>query len=511
MDDFYSSETELNTGIKNSAENNIPHGIIIARMPDLGDCKPIPNGTSDKDRYANNNRCTNNNSTQQVGLFEFLRNFISRIFRLNSTLASNYTGDHSISSYYTQFAKSNVNFSRLIIVGIIVLFCGIGLIVQNQINKNNNSKDIDDQIIVTKNNYDTIANTGNTTDNNSNNNLSHQTLKNTTLNNAVSDNAVASNINTQKNNQSDTNSNPKNKPNFNTDKPDSQSANTTTKPNQTTTTSIWDRSITDNYSPWMKNGQISLDNNPESENNPNINTRTSENHNNVITQTSTAKIQPPKISTPYPSGTNPNQQSNTTLATSQPRGSYYYGMNNNSNSSRATPPPYANSMSIPMSNPNIFHAPPVSHAGASQGRIAVVETPDTYRNFYGNRTDLRTSSSVTRPPTYTYPTQPAGAIAPVQPPLTASNYQLTNHYPNPAYHQPAPTYQSTPIYPTSTHNPNAAYPNNTYKTYPTTSYPNTVYPAATYSGGGYPNGTYPNGTYPNGTYPNPNLPYAVSR
>ncbi|MDR1483322.1 MAG: hypothetical protein LBT09_00710 [Planctomycetaceae bacterium] len=526
MDNFCSGETEQNMNNKPEHENNIPQGIIIAHMPDLGDCKPIPNGTSGKTSCY-----PNDGSIQQHGLFGVLGNFVAGIFGLTTNHSANNCTHRPdiLPAFSLQPARLNIQFSRLIIVGIIVLFCGAGLVVQNQINKNTNVPNTADPIIVT-NNPNTAANAGNIVENKSgkNGNLP-DTLKNPTLGNTASVNpANVKNVNPPQNNQPDKTLTAQNKQNSN--KPDPQNQNHTTKsvagktakPNQNTTkNSVWDRPPTDNYLPWIKDGQISLGNKPESESekNPNANTRTTENQ-NKITQTSASQIQPHGISTPYPSGT-------TYVNTSQSR-SYYYGTNNNYTNAnsygnptteRAAPPPYANSMSIQMSSP--FHLPPAtSPSGSQQGRIVAAETPATYRNFYGNRNDLRTASTAAQPPAYTYtnqpnyptqpiyptnypPTQPAGAVVPVQPPLTAAAYPATSY--------PPATYPPT-SYPNSTYRqPTTSYPPTTTYANPNMMYQNTAYPNGTYPNGTYPNGTYPNGTYPNGTYPNPAIPHANSR
>jgi hypothetical protein len=475
MDDFCSDTTEDNIN-KPVSENNLPQGIIVARMPDLGDCKPIPNGISVKQHYCADN---DNKSTTQTGLFRSIINLFARAFSSTANQSHYYNTEHP-----EQFVKSNIPFSRLIIVGVIVLFCGLGLIVQNQINKNNNSND-GDQIIVTKNNSATESNVDNkvagTLDNNDNK------LSESSKNNDV---ATAS---TQKKDPPDATLAPKNKPN--TTKPDPQTKTPATKPvvhadvkpDQTVTkNSVWDRPVTDNYSPWMKGGQILLDK-PESQNDPNANIHATENQNNIITQTSASQISSSKITTPYPSGANPNLQSQSPSVASTNRGNYY-GTNNYSNmnsyskpnTERAAPPPYVNSKSIPMSQPFHSHAPVVT--GQTQGRIAVAETPATYRNVYDNRNDLRTASTIPHSPAYTYPNQPTGTIAhnPQQPPLTASAYSATTHYPNATLHQPQPTTNYT--------NPNQTYQNNYYQN---TSYPNITYPNGTYSGGAYPNHTLP--------------------
>jgi hypothetical protein len=489
MDDFYSNETEQHT--TNTPESNVPQGIIIAHMPDLGDCKPILNGNNETGQHA-----SANTPTQHHSLLGSLNNFIRGTLDLTVNQSDNNTNDFPSTST-TRFSRSNIQFSRLVTVGVVVLFCGVGLVVQNQMNKNDSSKEIDNKIVAIENDTKTAK-------------IDDKTGNELNPNKITPDKIVPKNLNTtqsanaQNKNQLPTNLQNKIDKNLNTQKeihtanpnpnPNSQSAaNNTTQPNQNTTKqSLWDRQSTDNYSPWMKSGQILL----ETENqeiNPNTNTHSTEYQSNIITQTSSTQLQPSRISTPYPSDTNPNRQPATPFKNNPQNESYHYSTGNNynynntPNTGRVAPPPYANSMSLQIP-PNSFHSPPPS-VGTSQGRIAAAETPATYRKFYNNPADVRVVQNGTQPPAYNYnyPTQPTRTVAPSQPPLTASAYP-TNHYQNPTY-QPSPTYQ-----------PTAPYQNTTYQntSYPTTTYPNPPYPSGA---------TYPNGVYPNPTFTPVNQPY----
>ncbi|MDR0390421.1 MAG: hypothetical protein LBH59_00825 [Planctomycetaceae bacterium] len=474
MDDFYADETEQNTDNKLVLKNNLIQGIIIASMPDLGDCKPIPNGTPQNQQhyYADNKSTTKNN------LLNPILNFTAKLFEsaANKLRNNNVENAHNI-THSEQFVRSNIPFSRLIVIGIVILFCGVGLIVQNQINKPKNN---DSQFIVTKNNSTTEPNINDKIEN--------------TSGNIASANTTTEIENAQKQSESDTNLTSKNEPN--TTQIDSQNpnaitkstTNTNTKPNQTIKKSIWDRPVTDNYSPWMKSGQISFDDKPDTTNDPNTSANKTENQNSIIAQTSAYQVSSQKISTPYATNTNPNLQPNTSSTISSKRDSYHYGTNNsysNVNSysttttERAAPPPYVNSKPITILTQ--FHAPVVT--GQPQGRISVAETPATYRNFYGNHNDPRTARNISQPPNYSYPNQPIGTITHNPPPLVASAYPTTQ-YSNPTHQQqPTPTYT----------NPNHTYPTNNY--YQNTAYPNAAYPNGTYSGGVYPNHALPRTNY----------------
>ncbi|MDR1290850.1 MAG: hypothetical protein LBK06_06585 [Planctomycetaceae bacterium] len=504
MDNFYSNETEQNTPDTSSNEANIPQGIIIAHMPDLGDCKPILNGNNETG-YRRSANITPQH--QHHGLLGSLNNFICGSLGLMTNRSDDNTNNFPSTSETRQFGRTNIRFSRLVAVGVVVLFCGVGLVVQNQMSKSDDSKKVEGQIVAIENDSNTAAKIDDTTGNklNPNNEVAPQNLDTTKVANAQNKNPLP--IKTQNKNDKNLTANNPNTPNTHKKDP---AVNPNSNPNSqsdqnTTKQSLWDRQSTDNYSPWMKSGQILLETETQPEINPNTNTHSTEHQNNIITQTSTTQLQPSRISTPYPSAANPNrqpaQQPATPLKNNPQNESYHYSNNHNynynnygntPNTERVAPPPYANSMSLPI--PNSFHSPPPS-AGYSQGRIAAAETPATYRKFYNNPADSRIVHNSTQPPVYNYPTQPAGTVVPPQPPLTASAYP-TNHYQNQTY-QPTPTYQPTIPYTSTTYH-NTNYPTPTYTN------PNTTYPTTTYPNTPYPNPNYPSGTtYPTGVYVNP--------
>ncbi|MDR2760983.1 MAG: hypothetical protein LBB88_00090 [Planctomycetaceae bacterium] len=525
MDDFYADDDNRNTNNKNAAdaENNIPKGIIIARMPDLGDYKSIPN-----DALSKNYRYDNTESSIRYSLSGFLSYIAATLFGFRQRQTTDYLPHLASPLSY----QSNMQFSRLIIVGIIVLFCGTGLIIQNQFNnknKNSTTSESDSAIIVTKN--DPAAQTDNKTTTPAENNLTANN-NSPSPNNAqtsppkTNQNAIATS-NTQKANKTSELHPIPQISNNNNQRETLSSENSLDK--KTDKKSLWNRQTTDNYSPWMKKGQISFDNNSESENAPesNASARSSEHKNNTITQTSTLQLQPSKTLTAYPSNTVSSGN--------------YNVVNPNNNVERVSPPPYVSSKSIPMANP--FHSQTPISSSNSQGRINVTETPDTYRHYYNNQNynnqnDLRTIPASSQPPHYAYSNPNPTPVVPNQHQLTAAAYP-TNPYANPTY--PPTNYPPTNYTPT----PNANYQSNTTtttynpatypaSTYPTTTYPTSTYPAATYPNSYYtypnqnyppasypsvnpnpnvnPNAAYPNAVYPNGTYPpNTTYPHANSR
>ncbi|MDR1923908.1 MAG: hypothetical protein LBQ66_06005 [Planctomycetaceae bacterium] len=554
---LYPDESDSNS---DSPQNNMPQGIIIAHMPDLGGYKPLPNNSAQNYQYED--------ETYHAGILGAFYHFGAGLFaaifgtrqntreELDDTdilPTTNHKSHHDSfpDSYQSPRQRNSyqVPFSRLVVAGIIVLFCGIGLIVQHQLaSKESSDSDKKEGTVVI--NRDGVA---------ASNNASNNAAENAATNNAppkvidapaaktAADVGISSTK--DKNNPLTTAAAAKNSPNQHAPAaPAVAVANSTTKPkpnpaqnqnkteqelnktaeNKVESGSLWDRQVTDNYSPWVKPSPSAASNSTN-----NIRSAATEDPNDPTSKNALIPSHFPQdqlsnkhasFAVPKSPIANPTQNPNTAKTfydsnfnTNYSGYPYHSGYSNSAATERITPPPYANTSSTALIK-QPFHAPPAMPPAA--GRIIVADAQGTYRNHYGNHAEFTTGGHVAQQnQNLNYSNQPV-----------TPNRQINRQ---PAYLTANPNYPNqnylNPNYPNANYtNPNYPNANYTNQNYPNTNYPNTNYSNQNYAAQYYPptnysaNNNYSNNSptppptyyspaYPNYPYPNNTYPHATSQ